>query len=508
MENARNHRSGNRLGLSEPAGDHTATSPRAGKIKACCCAALLAAAALLGSPAMAQPLGLVADDETDSVTVLDLGGHAVLGAVPVGPGAVGDVAITPDQTLGFATDFNRRVWVIDLTTLPPSLAAGTNPIAISNPGEELTVTSDGRFLLVNNGSGAPQPISVIDIAARRESSTLMIGSDIVSNDICDDGSSVLVASVSGRNVRRLSLDAEGRLSDTGEVLPLDAGSDPLNVYCAPGSNAGLVVSFTDNTFRSFTVPGLQPVDARTLLGLGNSAVFSAEGDRVFVRSGNPGSVELFDFDRATGALGAAARDSVSVASAVDFFGMDQLALGAGGAALYVPEGMPVSAVSVIDAADQSAPLLASITGPNIVNPTGIVLARAAAFAAFEAFDVALELEHDDELELEGEFTLAAASNGIDPLAEEVTLAIGSLSVTIPAGTFKTEHGGFEFEGRIGGAKVEFEIEPLIDRTYRIEAEVEGIDVSGVTPPVSVALTIGDDRGETVAVLEDHENHNP
>lgn len=501
MKNLKKNRPHNSIEMCGPAKDQTAETPGSGKFRGHCFTAVLAAATLLASPAMAERLGLVADDATDSVNVFDLDTNSVLAAIPVGPGAVGDVAITPDQTLGFATDFNRRVWVIDLTTSPPSLAGGTNPIGISNPGEELTVTPDGRFLLVNNGAGVPHPISVIDIAARVQTSTHLIGTDIVSNDICDDGSSVLVASVSGHNVRRLRLAADGTLSDTGEALPLGVTSKPLNVYCAPGSNAGLVVNFSDNTFRSFTIPGLALVDTRVLLGNGNSAVFSAAGDRVFVRSGNPGSVEAFDFDPATAAIGAASRDSVLVTSAVDFFGMDQLALDPGGNALYVPEGLPVSAVSVIDAADLTAPLLASITGPNIVSPTGISLARVAAFQAFAAFDAVLELEHDKELELEGGFTLGAASNGIDPAAEDVTLAVGSLSVTIPAGSFEADGEEFEFEGVIGGVDFEFEIELLADGSYSFEAEAKAVDLSGVIEPVSVILTIGDDRGETIATVE-------
>lgn len=463
-----------------------------------CFAALLAAANLLASPAMAQRLGLVADNGTDSVIVFDIDSNAVLGSVPVGPGTVGDVAITPDQTLGFATDFNRRVWVIDLTTSPPSLAEGNNPIAISNRGEELSVTSDGRFLLVNNGAGPVQPISVIDIAARVESSTLTIGSDIVSNDICDDGGSVLVASVSGRSVRRLNLAADGTLSDSGELLRLGGASDSVNVYCAPGSNAGLVLSFTDNVFRSFTVPGLAPVDSGTLLGNGNSAVFSAAGDRVFVRSGTPGSVEAFDFDPATGAIGDTPGDFVAVAPAIAFFGMDQLALGAGDELLYVPEGLPVSAVSLLDAANLAAGPVDSITNPAILSPTGIVLAN---LVAFEALDLLLELDDDEELELEGEFTLSAASNGIDPAAEEVTLAVGSFSVTIPAGSFKAVGEAFVFEGVIGGGELELEIALRADGSYSFEAEAEDLDLVGLQDPVSVVLMIGDDRSETLAAVE-------
>ena len=99
---------------------------------------VLLAVALQGTPVMAQTLGMVADNFTDRVIIFNADTDTVLGSVPVGPGSVGDCSITPDQTRGFVTDFQDRIWVIDLTTL--ALAPGTNPIPISNNGEDTSVT--------------------------------------------------------------------------------------------------------------------------------------------------------------------------------------------------------------------------------------------------------------------------------------------------------------------------------------------------------------------------------
>lgn len=247
-------------------------------------AAFLAIGSVLTSPTMAQPFGLVADHFTNSVNVFDVGTNSVEASIPIGAGQnVGDTAITPNQLLGFATDFLSQVWVIDLMTSPPSLATGTNPIPISNPGEDLSVTPDGRFLLVSDGS-LIEPISVIDIAARAEISAFLSGTSTNSLDVCDDGTTVLVTSVSANDVRRLALDpVAGTLSATADVLPL--GFDgPNNVHCAPGSGSGVVVTRFSGAVRSFIVPGLSPVDTRTLANVGISAVFSPAGDRVFVRN--------------------------------------------------------------------------------------------------------------------------------------------------------------------------------------------------------------------------------
>lgn len=65
---------------------------------------------------------MVADDSTASVTVFDTDTDTVVGAVSgISGSAVGDVAITADQTLGFVTNFNNQVYVIDLTAPPLSL---------------------------------------------------------------------------------------------------------------------------------------------------------------------------------------------------------------------------------------------------------------------------------------------------------------------------------------------------------------------------------------------------
>jgi hypothetical protein len=67
---------------------------------------------------------------------------------------------------------------------------------------------------------------------------------------------------------------------------------------------------------------------------------------------------------------------------------------------------------------------------------------AASFAKLE-----IEARHRPGFELKEFFTLGTNSNGINPVTENVTLQIGTFSVTIPAGSFEQDpNRRFEFEG--------------------------------------------------------------
>ena len=105
---------------------------------------------------------------------------------------------------------------------------------------------------------------------------------------------------------------------------------------------------------------------------GISGLFNASGDEAFVRS-NGGAVDVFSFDPATAALGAAPLFSFPVASANTFFGMDQMVLHPNGTKLYVSQP---GALNVYDAS--TGTLLKSITDSAISQPTGVCLPAAPA----------------------------------------------------------------------------------------------------------------------------------
>ena len=124
--------------------------------------------------------------------------------------------------------------------------------------------------------------------------------------------------------------------------------------------------------------------------------------------------------------------------------------------------------------------------------------RAAPVATpFASFSATLEAE-SRKFELKAQFTLGGGSDGISPATQPVTLAVGAVSITIPAGGFKADNKGrFKFEGNVG-TKLEVQIRSLGSKRYELEAEGKGADI-GVVRPVRVHLAIGNDEGDASVV---------
>ena len=112
-----------------------------------------------------------------------------------------------------------------------------------------------------------------------------------------------------------------------------------------------------------------------------------------------------------------------------------------------------------------------------------------------------KLEIESELStfhLLDSFTLGANSNGITPTTQKLTLNIGStFSAMIPSGAFKkTATGTFIGKRTINGVTLNLTIVPLSANMFTFKVYGAGIDLGGLTEPVTVVLTIGIDSGTT------------
>ena len=322
---------------------------------------------LSGTPLAAQTIGMVVG-QSGGITVFDASSDTVLGTTAIPGGTIGDCSITADQSKGFVTRFDSKLYVVDLTTpSAPVAAAGPNPIAIANNGEDTSITPDEQFVLVCDGS-ANQSVSVVDIATQTEVSTFSLGTNCNSVDVCSDGS-VLVTSVGGlgNTVRRLTIDGAGNLTDTLESLSLP---NPNNVFCSPDAASGVGITRGTNQIRSFLIPGLAPADTRTLTGgFGISGDISPANDRVFARTTSGAKIDVYGYISASGALTPTPIYSVGTSNTPTFYGMDQLAVHPDGSKFYVSKGS--GAVDVYDSAFGN--LLTTIVGP--ANATGVCFAN-------------------------------------------------------------------------------------------------------------------------------------
>jgi hypothetical protein len=99
-------------------------------------------------------------------------------------------------------------------------------------------------------------------------------------------------------------------------------------------------------------------------------------------------------------------------------------------------------------------------------------------------------------QLTGYLQTGAASNGINPATESVTLSVGAYTVLIPAGSFvANSSGAFVFSGPVANAKVRsFAIIPMAPGRYSFRAQIAGPNLTGQPNPITVSLRIGDDGG--------------
>jgi DNA-binding beta-propeller fold protein YncE len=277
------------------------------------------------------------DGDESAVVVFDADRDRVLGSVRLGPststGPAG-CSISADQDLAFVTDFGARVWVIEPKQL--RLAPGPNPIAISNDGLDTAISRDDRFLLVCGGNTPfVSPISVIDIGARTEVSTLSLSSSCLSIEVCGDGS---VLATTPSSLHRLSISDTGTLSDTGEVRSGQFFAQ--NVTCAPDDASAILIKREDPAeIAAFRIPGLDPADTRVLTSQGssgNTVLVSPDGDRAYA-STSFGLLDIFDYDPESSTLSSLPIRSIDSGrgASSSVFGIDTMALTADGKKLYI-----------------------------------------------------------------------------------------------------------------------------------------------------------------------------
>jgi hypothetical protein len=126
---------------------------------------------------------------------------------------------------------------------------------------------------------------------------------------------------------------------------------------------------------------------------------------------------------------------------------------------------------------------------------------------FSAFSAKLAIQfgktpNHDVFVFQSGFTLGTTSNGINPLAQPVTLQVGTFAATIPPGSFTVANTGaagvasYTFLGVIDGVALKVLIIPTGTKRYALVAVALNANLTGTVNPVTVRNSIGVDSGTT------------
>ena len=240
-----------------------------------------------------------------------------------------------------------------------------------------------------------------------------------------------------------------------------------------GSSSFSVIDTSSNTVVATAAVGSPP----------EGVAITPDGTRAYVT--NPFSDSFSVIDTSS--------NTVVATSAVGFQPVG-VAITPDGTRAYVANSGSAS-VSVIDTSNNA--VVATVTVGS--SPVGVAITPAAPSLAFSAFSAKLDISaatgtDPAGFDLKAAFTPGAGGT-IDPLAQPLTLQVGTCRVTVPAGSFHAHpKRTFTYEGTISGVSLEVRIMATGAGVYRIHVEASGMDLTGLTNPVTVSLGIGKNAG--------------
>ena len=101
----------------------------------------------------------------------------------------------------------------------------------------------------------------------------------------------------------------------------------------------------------------------------------------------------------------------------------------------------------------------------------------------------------------GLFELGADSDGIDPLTEDVSLAVGGRVLEIQPGSFElVRTGRYEYSATLGQARLLCILSSFGDGLYAYRVDLKNCDLSGTANPTRLKLAIGDDERQATVRL--------
>jgi 6-phosphogluconolactonase len=374
------------------------------------------------------------------------------------------LAATPTGNFLYAgtTDGNITIFSINSSTGALSTVGSA---AAGGAMSSMKVTPNGRYLAVAlyplnkvamftiNSGGTLAPVSGSPFTASTTGNGYITGIDI------NCASTLLFAGRSGSNIDVFNIGSDGTLSElstspfstsvpSNQVVALS--TDDWTLYSSnQGSNT--VTAFAVGSDGSLTVPG-------TPVGAGSNALYP--GGLAVSKDGN----FLYAADVAdtagTGGVGGVSSFSLGGSSPLSFDFLTSTGQTSGLRSLAAYPAKACASSSTSSGLTESLQIFA---GP----PPGFSL------------DATLTLD---------------SSLVVDPLTQPVTITVGSFTLNLPAGSFKTFQSGanaatYLFQGVVNSTTLKVQITPLGQNQFQISAYDKQIDLSSLDKQ-SVPVTVG------------------
>lgn len=442
----------------------------------------------------AQTVAFVANNDSNSVSVVDTATNTVIATVPLQvTGPIGVVA-SPDGARVYVTGAIGSGSGVDVIDTSANAVIATIPLPAINSVALPVITPDGNHLYVpDRNSGT---VTVIDTANNVVAGNpIRVGSSCGALAITPDGTSIYVADPLDTAVVRIDTATNTAAPPIslglGNPSDLAITPDGRHVYVSaptPGQSSVDVIDTSTNTVTAqIPLPGSQELPFGLAITPDGSTVYVAEQVVFFAPTGEEptGLSGLLVIDTATNTI---------ISNIFFGFRPSDVAITPDGSLVYVTD-MNTASVTVVSTATNTV-VNSGISVGN--SPQSIVIVNLSMpFAAFTIDNLNISPQGFHE---QGDFTLGANSQGIDLAHQPVTLTIGSFSFTIPGGSFRQVGGNLHFvlNATINGLQVNFNLSGVNGSStqFTYVVNVQGVDLTGQPDPVTVGLKIGNNTGTT------------
>jgi YVTN family beta-propeller protein len=380
------------------------------------------------------------------------------------------VALSPDGSRAYVAAYPNLIYVVDTAsrTVIAQPQVGGVPTTV-------VVSPDGKWVYASAVTGPD--VTVIDTSSNTVARVVPTGLEDTANiGLTSDG-------------KKLFVSAESPVY--GSLVVIDTTT--FAVTQIPSFALGCVnIAMSPTAPRAYLACGttLQILDtsANTLVGAIQNlpdvqyGVVSADGKTLYEAARYALTIYVIDLT------------SNSLHTQVSYNdGAQALGLSADGKTLFVTsESSPI--VGEIDttslASVGSISLTAGTFSGSIAIPAGA--------QQFSSFAPKVKLApRSKAFAFDATFTLAATASALTPRTQSMTLTVGGLTLTIPAGSLqqKDSHGKrYFFAGTINNTRLTVFLEGTNLGPYRLTVKGEDCDLSRTENPLPVALTMGNNNG--------------